>query len=80
MIGHIKFFDIGRRYGFIVPEGKRAQDKADNVFFHESAFKAGLNGHKLDGAEVEYELIPNIQDKKALSARFTGRRYAPADL
>lgn len=74
MIGHIKFFN--GRYGFIVPDGKRNQDKEFNVFFHETAFREGTKG-LIDGAEVEYELIPHITDKKALSARLTGRAYAP---
>lgn len=76
MIGHVKFFDWARRYGFIVPDGKLPQDKTENVFVHETAF---LNGPKgvVDGAEVEYELIPNYKGKKAMSARLTGRAYAP---
>lgn len=76
MIGHVKFFDPGRRYGFIVPDGKRARDKEDNVFFYETAITTGVRG-VIDGAEVEYELIPHVKDAKALSVRLTGRAYAP---
>jgi cold shock CspA family protein len=76
LIGHVKFFDWARRYGFIVPDGKLPQDKTENVFFHETAFAKGIKG-VVDGAEVEYELIPNYQGKKAMSARLTGRAYAP---
>jgi cold shock CspA family protein len=76
MIGHLKFFDWGRRYGFIVPDGKLPQDHSENVFVHETAFAQGIKG-LVDGAEVEYELIPNYGGKKALSARLTGRAYAP---
>lgn len=76
MIGHMKFFDWARRFGFIVPYGKLPQDKAENVFVHESAFANGLKG-LADGAEVEYELIPNYRGKKAMSARLTGRVYHP---
>jgi cold shock CspA family protein len=76
LIGHVKFFNVTLRYGFIVPEGKRPQDKADNVFFHETAVTNGIRG-PIDGAEIEYELIPNYGGKKVLSARLTGRVYAP---
>lgn len=74
MIGHVKFFN--GRYGFIVPDGKRPTE--DNVFFHETAFINRPKGGIEDNAEVEYEVIPNKHDDpKALSVRFTGRRYAP---
>lgn len=76
MIGHVKYFDVRGRYGFIIPDGKRPQDKAD-VFFHETKFDGGIRGTIEDGTEVEYELIPNIRDQKALFVRATGRRYAP---
>ena len=76
MIGHIKFFNPAARYGFIIPDGTLGKDKTQNVFFHESAFREGIRG-VVDGAEVEYELIPHLKDKKALSARLTGRAYAP---
>jgi cold shock CspA family protein len=75
VIGHVKFFDWARRYGFIVPDGKLPQDKTENVFVHETAFINGIKG-VVDGAEVEYELIPNYKGKKAISARLTGRVYA----
>jgi len=74
VIGHVKFFN--GRYGFIIPDGKRP--KEDNVFFHETAFVNNAKGGIEDGAEVEYELIPNRRnDPKAFTVRFTGRRYAP---
>jgi cold shock CspA family protein len=75
LIGHVKFFDWARRFGFIVPDGKLPQDKTSNVFFHENAFPSGIKGI-VDGAEVEYELIPNYSGNKAISARLTGRVYA----
>jgi cold shock CspA family protein len=75
VIGHVKFFDMRKRIGFIIPDGKTYRDKAD-VFFHESKFEGGIRGSIDEGAEVEYELIPNLKDQKALSVRFTGRRYA----
>ena len=76
MIGHIKFFDVRKRIGFIIPDGKHYQDKAD-VFFHETKFEGGIRGTIEDGTEVESELIPNIRGPKALFVKATGRRYAP---
>jgi cold shock CspA family protein len=75
MIGKIKHFN--GRFGFIIPEGKRAIDKNDNVFFHQSALPEG--SIKLaDGMEVEYELIPHYPDKKALFVQpLSKRSYAP---
>jgi cold shock CspA family protein len=76
VIGHVKFFNVVKRYGFIVPDGKQAKDKSENVFFHETNFEGGIRGTIEDGTEVEYELIPHLRDKKALFVKATGRRYA----
>lgn len=75
MIGHVKFFNIGRRYGFILPDGKTYKDRAD-VFFHEDTVEGGIRGTIEDGTEVEYEVIPTNKGK-ALTVRRTGRAYAP---
>ena len=75
MIGKIKFFNPYRRFGFIVPDGKTYKDKCD-VFFYEDKFEGGIKGTVEEGAEVEYEPIPT-DPGKAMSVRFTGRRYAP---
>jgi cold shock CspA family protein len=76
LIGHVKLFKKGPRYGFIIPDGKTYRDKAD-VFFHESNIDGGVSGTLEEGTEVEYEVIPHIRDQKALSVKLTGRRYAP---
>lgn len=78
MIGHIKFFNVRDRFGFIIPDGKTYRDKAD-VFFYETAFEGGIRGTIEDGTEVEYELIPHIKEHKALFVKATGRRYAPVN-
>ncbi len=75
MIGRIKFFDMRKRIGFIIPDGKTYRDKAD-VFFHESKVDGGVRGTIEEGTEVEYEPIPNVRDK-ALFVKVTGARYAP---
>jgi cold shock CspA family protein len=75
MIGRIKFFDVRKRIGFIIPDGKSFLDKVD-VFFHEHNFEGGIRGTVEDGTEVEYELIPYVE-RKALFVKATGRRIAP---
>lgn len=47
MIGVVKFYDRGKRYGFIVP-----QDGSKDVFFHETV----LEGEECkDGQPVKFE-------------------------
>jgi len=61
MIGHVKFFDRARRYGFIAPE-----DDSQMVFFHESALLGGECGA---GQEVEFELLPMTPVPRAMAVR-----------
>jgi len=77
--GHVKYLKQGSdgQYGHIVPEGKRVEDKASHIFFHETDVEAGCKVPQ-KGAEVEFELIPNIPWKRALWVRpLSKRNYAP---
>lgn len=57
MKGYIKFFDVRKRYGYIVPNNCPRQDRDRHVFFHE----AELEGDGARGGEiVEYSLNPNF--------------------
>lgn len=57
MTGYIKFFDVRKRIGFIVPNGITRQDRDRHVFFHE----AEMEGQAARGGEiVEYSLNPNF--------------------
>lgn len=70
MKGYIKFFDVRRQFGFIVPNGVTRQDRDRHVFFHE----AELEGEARGGEIVEYSLNPNFpnpvfKNPRALSIR-----------
>jgi cold shock CspA family protein len=79
VIGHVKFFNVDQRYGIIVPEGKSPGKRDEHVFFYENVLEDGVKDSQVNsGAEVEYELIPNIPWKRALWVRPLSRRsYAP---
>lgn len=77
MTGNVKYFDSTRRFGHIVPEGKKLEDKASQVFFHETDLEAGAKIPD-KGEEVEYELVPHCPWKRALWVRPLNKRaYAP---
>ena len=77
MTGHIKYFDSVKRFGHIVPEGKKLDDKDSQVFFHETDIEAGSKIPD-KGAEVEYELVPHCPWLRALWVRPVNKRsYAP---
>ena len=73
MVGHVKYFDLARRFGHIVPEGKKLEDKDSQVFFHETDIEVGC---KLPGKgeEVEYELVPHCPWPRALWVRPINKR------
>jgi hypothetical protein len=77
--GHVKYLKQGSdgQFGHIVPDGKKVEDKDHQVFFHETDVEAGypIPGK---GAEVEFEVIPNIPWLRALWVRpLSKRSYAP---
>jgi cold shock CspA family protein len=77
--GHVKYLKQGSdgQFGHIVPDGKKVEDKDSQVFFHETDVEAGFKIPD-KGAEVEYEVIPNIPWLRALWVRPLGKRnYAP---
>lgn len=58
--GRVKFYDVKRGFGFIVPE-----DGGDDVFVHHSAVaRAGLPT-LLPGMRVQYELRPARHGRRA---------------
>jgi hypothetical protein len=77
MVGHVKYFDLVKRCGHIVPEGEHVNDKAVQVFFHETDIEVGSKIPE-KGAEVEYELVPHCPWIRALWVRPLNKRsYAP---
>lgn len=59
MIGKIKFFNVAKGYGFIIPENGGGQD----VFFHATKCEKGYEPKKDD--EVEYELTEGRKGPEA---------------
>ena len=79
MTGNVKYFDLVRRFGHIIPEGKKLEEcpKPLQVFFHETDIEAGAKIPE-KGTEVEYELVPHCPWKRALWVRPVSKRsYAP---
>lgn len=77
MTGEIKYFDVRKRYGIILPEGVSVRDKEKQVFFYEDVLEGGTP-HV--GQEVEYALNPNCRNPRALMVRLLGKRnYVPID-
>ena len=75
MIGHIKFFDVRKRYGIIIPEGVSVSDRGRHVFFYEDVLEGG-SAHP--GQPVEYSLLPDYPTARALSVKLLGKRsYVP---
>ena len=56
MKGYIKFFDVRKRLGYIVPNGVAREEKDKHVFFHESEL---TDGEPRGGEIVEFSLNPN---------------------
>ena len=83
MKGYIKFFDVRKRFGYIVPNGATRQDKDRHVFFHESELLEG--GDPRAGEIVEYQLNPNFpnpvfKSPRALELRVLSKpAYVPID-
>lgn len=81
MKGFIKFFDVRKRIGFIVPNGVSRQDRDRHVFFYE----AELEGEARGGEIVEYALNPNFpnpvfKNPRALSVQVLSKpAYVPID-
>lgn len=78
--GFIKFFDVRKRLGFIVPNGVSRQDRDRHVFFYETE----LEGEARGGEIVEFSLNPNFPNQvfknpRAESVRVLGRQAVPID-
>ena len=59
-IGTVKFFNMGKGYGFIAPE-----DGSKDAFVHISALeRAGISSLS-EGQKVEYELQPGRDGKSS---------------
>ena len=57
MKGYIKFFDVRKRHGFIIPNGCSKHERDRHVYFNE----AELEGQEARAGEiVEYSLNPNF--------------------
>lgn len=80
MTGYIKFFDVRKRIGFIVPNGVTRQDRDRHVFFHE----ADLEGTPRGGEIVEFSLNPNFpnpvfKNPRAQHIRVLTKNAVPID-
>lgn len=74
MTGEVKWFDVRKHYGFIVPDGVSMADKDDHVFVHESILEEPLAA----GQQVEYSIIPGARTPKALWVKVLSKRsYVP---
>lgn len=74
MTGFIKFFDVRKRYGFIVPNGVSRKDRDQHVYFYEDA----LQGEPISGEIVEFSLNPNFPNpcfptRRALSVKLLSK-------
>lgn len=56
MTGYIKFFDVRRRFGYIVPNGVSRNDADKHVFFYEDTLSGG---QPVSGEIVEFALNPH---------------------
>jgi CspA family cold shock protein len=62
--GTVKWFDVGKGYGFIVPHSG-----GSDVFVHISAVQnAGFNG-LVEGAEVDFDVVENRRKQAAGNLR-----------
>ena len=75
MTGHVKYFNVAKYFGFIIPEG-RSQDRDSHVFFYGEVVE---DGRTLSvGQEVEYSLIPGYPTPRALWVKLVSKRaYVP---
>jgi cold shock CspA family protein len=77
MTGEIKYFDKGKRFGFILPEGVSIKDQDRHVFFYEDVLQGGVP-HV--GQQVEYSLNPSCRNPRALNVRLLEKTaYVPID-
>jgi cold shock CspA family protein len=81
MTGYIKFFDVRKRIGYIVPNGVTREDKDKHVFFHEAEMEGG--GAR-GGEIVEFSLNPNYPNpiyktRRAASIRVLSKSAVPID-
>ena len=77
MTGYIKFFDVRKRFGYIVPNGVSRSDKDKHVYFYEDT----LNGEPVSGEIVEFTLNPNFPNpcyptRRALSVHLLSKPSA----
>jgi cold shock CspA family protein len=79
MTGEIKYFDKGRHFGIIIPEGVGVslKDRDRHVFFYEDVLQGGT---PYVGQQVEYSLNPNCRNPRALNVRLLDKTaYVPID-
>jgi CspA family cold shock protein len=67
LTGTLKWFDIEKNYGFILPDDDSA---IGDVFVHVSALqKAGLKEALQPGARLSFELEPNPRTQRSRAVR-----------
>lgn len=76
MTGKVKFFDLNRRFGIIVPDGVPMKERDRHVFFYQDVLPEGAELRA--GQDVEYSLLPDYPTPRALTVRLLGKSsYVP---
>jgi CspA family cold shock protein len=63
-IGTVKFFNAGKGFGFVAPEGG-----GNDVFVHASAIEAAGMGALSEGQRISFETQPDAKGPKAVNLK-----------
>ncbi|KAI8068317.1 cold-shock' DNA-binding domain-containing protein [Gongronella butleri] len=79
-LGHVKFFDANKGYGFIIPRVQYSPDRIEEVFVHHTAIQ-NEGGFKslYEGEEVEYDLIERPKGLQAANVTGPGGKPVKGD-
>ncbi|KAI8139286.1 cold-shock' DNA-binding domain-containing protein [Fennellomyces sp. T-0311] len=70
-LGHVKFFNSTKGYGFIIPAEETGQPPVE-VFVHHTAINGGGFKSLAEGEEVEYDLIKGPKGMQAANVSGPG--------
>jgi cold shock protein len=63
-LGTVKFFNTGKGFGFIAPEGG-----GKDVFVHASAVEAAGTNSLAEGQRVSFDILPDAKGSKAVNLK-----------